>query len=406
MSETGRSRVLVLTSTFPRRRDDVIPPFVLRLCQALSQGDWEPLVLAPHAEGLPTRDVIEGVACRRFRYAPAALEQLAYGGGMLANVRAARWRWLLVVPFLLALFLHACRALADRRIRVVHAHWIIPQGVVAVLLKRVFWWRRLRVVLTAHGGDLHADMGWLARRVLVSVMRQADVLAVVSHAMRELAVSLGMPGERIVVASMGVDVERFCPPDAGRARAGVLFVGRLAEKKGVIHLVRAFRMIHEQMAQVRLDIVGDGPLRAGLEAEVRRLGLAEVVTFHGALPQAEIPPFFQRAQVFVMPSVVAEGGDQEGLGLVAAEALACGCPVVAHDLPAIRDIVLDNVTGLMVPPGDEAALAAAVMRLLQSPGLAAGLAEAGLQHVRRQYGWAAVARRYGGLYAGQSSVAL
>jgi glycosyltransferase involved in cell wall biosynthesis len=407
MSETGRSRVLVLTSTFPRRRDDVIPPFVLRLCQALGQDSgWESLVLAPHASGLPTSEVIEGVACRRFRYAPAALEQLAYGGGMLANVRAARWRWLLVAPFLLALFLHACRVLADGRIRVVHAHWIIPQGVVAVLLKRVFWWRRLRVVLTAHGGDLHADMGQLARRVLVAVMRQADVLAVVSQAMREQAINLGMPGERIVVAPMGVDVERFRPPDAGRARAGLLFVGRLAEKKGVIHLVHAFRALHEQMPRVQLDIVGDGPLRAGLEAEVLRLGLADAVVFHGALPQAEIPPFFQQAQVFVMPSVVADSGDQEGLGLVAAEALACGCPVVAHDLPAIRDIVLDNVTGLMVPPGDEAALAAAIMRLLQAPDLAAGLAEAGRQHVRQQYGWPAVARRYRTLYAGQSSVAL
>lgn len=400
MAVAGQARVLVMASTYPRFAGDTTPPFVLRLCQAMQRAGWDSLVLAPHAEGLATAEVLEGVACRRFRYAPARLERLAYGGGMLANVRAMRWLWLVLPFYLLGLLLAAARLLLDRRIEVLHAHWIVPQGLVAVLLRRLLFWRPLRVVLTAHGGDLHANMGGLGRRLLQWTMREADALAVVSEDMRQLAIRLGMPPERVVVASMGVDTDAFHPPAAGATRAGLVFVGRLAEKKGVAYLLEAFARLAPSRPGLQLRIVGDGPLRAGLEAQAQALGIAGQVSFLGARTPAEVPAFFRDAALFVMPSVVAASGDQEGLGLVAAEALASGCPVVAHDLPAVRDLVRDGETGLMVPPGDVPALAAAIARLLDDPAQAAALAEAGRRHITGNYAWQAVAQRYRRLYAG------
>lgn len=398
MSLPSPRRVLVLTSTFPRYAGDVMPPFVLRLCQALQQQGWESSVLAPHERGLATRESVEGVSCRRFRYAPAGLEQLAYGGGMLANVREARWRWLLLPFYLAALLLYSVWLIRRERISTVHAHWVIPQGLVAALLKKLFAGRRLRFVMTAHGGDLHANMGGLVRKLLVWSMRQADVLAVVSEAMRAQAITLGMPAERIVIASMGVDVATFSAPEATAPRSGIVFVGRLAEKKGVTHLLAALQTLRRSLPDIRLRIVGDGPLRAGLERQAADLGLQEAVEFLGGRPPAEIPAFFQQARLFVMPSVIASTGDQEGLGLVAAEAMSCRCPVVAHDLAAVRDLVIDGVTGLLVPPGDETALAAAMEKVLQSPALAASLAAAGQQHVQDNYSWQAVAARYRRIY--------
>lgn len=400
MGAAGQSRVLVMASTFPRFAGDSTPPFVLRLCQAMQAEGWESLVLAPHAAGLATEEVLEGVRCRRFRYAPARLETLAYGGGMLANVRAAPWLWLVLPFYLLGLLLAAARLVLGGNLRVVHAHWIIPQGLVAVLLKKILFWRPLRVVLTAHGGDLHADTGGLGRRVLRWTMREADALAVVSEDMRQLAIALGMPAERVGVASMGVDTVAFCPPPAGSARTGLLFVGRLAEKKGVTYLLEAFARLAPTHPDLCLRIVGDGPLRPALEAQAREFGIAGRVEFLGARPPRNIPGFFQQAVLFVMPSVVAESGDQEGLGLVAAEALATGCPVVAHDIAAVRDLIRDGETGLMVPPKDVAALAAAIDRLLRDPAQAASLAEAGRRHIAGHYSWQAVAERYRRLYAG------
>lgn len=400
MSASGPSRVLVMASTFPRFAGDSTPPFVLRLCQAMQAEGWDSVVLAPHAAGLARTEVLEGVACRRFRYAPEGMERLAYGGGMLANVRSQRWLWLVLPCYLLGLLLAALGLVLVGRIRVVHAHWIIPQGLVAVVLKKLLFWRRLRVVLTAHGGDLHADMGGLGRRVLQWTMREADALAVVSEDMRQLAISLGMPAERVVVASMGVDMAAFCPPPAGSAREGLLFVGRLAEKKGVAYLLEAFARLAPRHPALQLRIVGDGPLRPALEAQARELGIAGRVEFLGARAPREVPGFFQQAALFVMPSVVAASGDQEGLGLVAAEALATGCPVVAHDIAAVRDLVRDGETGVMVPPKDVAALAAAIDHLISAPAQAASLAEAGRRHIAGNYSWQAVATRYRRLYTG------
>lgn len=393
MGASGPSRVLVMASTFPRFAGDSTPPFVLRLCQAMQVAGWESVVLAPHARGLARAEVLEGVACRRFRYAPEGMERLAYGGGMLANVRSQRWLWLVLPFYLLGLLLAATRVVLGERIEVVHAHWVIPQGFVAVLLKKLLFWRDLRVVLTAHGSDMNS-LGGLAGRLLRWTMCEADALAVVSEPLRQDALALGVPADKIVVAPMGVDTRRFCPPTEAAAREDLLFVGRLVPEKGVSCLLQAFARVAIRRPGLRLRIVGNGPLRAGLEAEAVALGLAGRVQFLGAKAPVEVPAFFQSAQLFVLPSL------QEGLGLVVAEALACGCPVVAHDLPAVRALVHHGESGLMVPAGDTAALAAAIERLLANPGEAAALAAAGRQHVLAKFDWTAVARRYRCIYEG------
>lgn len=388
------SRVLVMASTFPRFAGDSMPAFVLRLCHAMEQEGWQSLVLVPHARGLARRDALEGVPVRRFRYAPAALERLAYGGGMLANVRAAPWLWGVVPFYLVAMLLSALWLLRRERIRVVHAHWIVPQGLVAAVLKRLLG-ARLHLVMTAHGSDLQASMGGLVHRLRVWALRQADVLAVVSEGMRELALAAGVRPERVVVAPMGVDTRRFHPPLPAEDRSGVLFVGRLVEGKGLDILVEAFARLAPQHPALRLVVVGDGPLRPGLEARVVALGLGERVAFVGARTAEGVAIAMRGAAVLAMPSLA------EGLGLVAAEALACACPVVASDIPGVRDVVRAEETGLLVPAGDAGALADALAQLLADPARAAALAAGGRAHVEAEFAWPAVARRYRRLYEGR-----
>ena len=147
-----------------------------------------------------------------------------------------------------------------------------------------------------------------------------------------------------------------------------------------------------------LNIVGNGPLEGVLKQRVHRLGIAHAVTFRAALPNADLPELYRRATVFVAPSIVTDQGDQEGLGLVLVEALACECAVVASDLPAIRDVVIHGETGLTAMQKDPAALADAVVRLLSEPGLRLQLAHRGRQHVVRNFDWESVAARYGHLF--------
>ena len=391
-------RILVLTSTFPRWAGDAQPPFVFELSRRLAEHH-EVLVLAPHCRGAAERERIAGLQVRRFRYAPAGLESLAYGGGILESLRQAPWRRLLIPCFLVGELFAAARAIREHDPDVVHAHWLIPQGGVA-LLARLFA-RRGRhpgVVCTSHGADLFALRGGLATLVKAWVVRRAAMLTVVSGAMQAEALRLGVRADKVRVMPMGVDAtDRFTPSAEPRDRMQVLFVGRLVEKKGIAHLLDAWPIVRSRVSDAKLLIVGSGPLEPALRRRSRELGLDECVTFAGPVANAELPSFYRRAAVAVVPSVVARDGDQEGLGLVIAEALACECPVVASDLPAIRDVVQDGETGLLAEPGAAADIAEKILRLLNDVPLARSLAGQGRAKVLQRLDWSAVAQGYGAL---------
>ena len=390
-------RALVLTSTFPRFSGDTMPPFVLRLCQAMKAEGWESFVLAPHARGLASRGTVEGIPCARFRYAPSVLEQLAYGGGMLANVKLVRWRWLLVPLYILSLLFYAGWYVQKNGVSVVHAHWIIPQGFAGAILKRVMWWKTIRLVITVHGSDLSAETKGLIRKITRWSARQADVVTVVSNAIRRDAVALGISPDKIVVGPMGVDTEAFSSPDELVVRKGILFVGRLVPEKGVEHLLNAFALLAHKVPDIMLTIVGDGPLRGRLEAQVHLLNLSDKVIFAGAKLPSEIPFYLQTHQVFVLSSL------REGLGLVVAEAMACKCPVVAHALPGVKDLVSHGETGLLVDVGDAGEMAAAIEQIMAEPMYSKMLVDNAYQYVNSRFGWKSVARNYADVYAGSAA---
>jgi glycosyltransferase involved in cell wall biosynthesis len=387
-------RILVLTSTYPRWSGDREPPFVFELCRRLA-AHHEVLVIAPHCEGAAVEEASGNLQVRRFRYAPERLETLAYEGGILEKLRRARWRYLLVPPFLLAQWLAALRAVRKARPEVIHAHWIVPQGLVALLAGFGARGRRPAVVCTSHGADLFALRSPLALRVKAWVARRAAALTVVSSAMVAEGKRLGASARDVRVMPMGVDArERFCPAPVDRSADEVLFVGRLVAKKGVVHLLHAFATVAASVRGATLTIVGAGPLAAELRSTAEELGIGAAVSFAGALPNDELPRRYQRAAVLAVPSVVTREGDQEGLGLVIAEALACECPVVASDLPAIADIVEDGSTGLLARPGDARDLAEKILRVLRDPEGARRLARRGRQVVLERFDWESVARGY------------
>ena len=160
-----------------------------------------------------------------------------------------------------------------------------------------------------------------------------------------------------------------------------MFVGRLVEKKGCVHLLHAMRMVEAQMPGARLVIVGDGPLRATLEAEVR--ASLRRCEFIGAASPQSVSDWMCRASVVAVPSVVAANGDSEGLCLVVCEAQAMGLPVVGFRGPGIE--VVDGEAGLLVPQRDENALAHALLALLRNEALAARMGEAGRGRVERLF---------------------
>lgn len=183
----------------------------------------------------------------------------------------------------------------------------------------------------------------------------------------DVAATVAAAGVRPRLIPHGVDLDAFREtPRPPSARVEVLAVGRFVEKKGFAVLLDAVARI-ERDIQVRL--VGDGPLRAQILAQVRRLGLDGTVAVEPRRAHDALPDCYARADLVVVPSVVDAGGDRDGLPNVVLEAMASGRAVVATDVGAIATAVCDGVTGRLVPPGDVDALATAITELVDRPDL-------------------------------------
>ena len=146
--------------------------------------------------------------------------------------------------------------------------------------------------------------------------------------------------------------------------------------------------------QTRLTIAGGGPQESELRRLVNELGILAQVEFLGMVSQPQLPELYRSATLFVAPFIVTHSGDQEGLGLVLVEAAGCGCPLICGDVPAVRDVIQDGHTGVLVDPNDTAALAEAIIGLLDDPERRHRLATNARQHCRRFFDWASVAERY------------
>jgi glycosyltransferase involved in cell wall biosynthesis len=383
--------ILVLASTYPRWRDDPEPAFVHELCRRLV-GRFDIVALVPDAPGADPSGTLDGVEVRRYRYAPRNWQRLVNNGGIATNLRRSAWKWLLVPGFLLAQYLAARKLVRTRAIDALHAHWLLPQGLIASSLGIPF-------LVTSHGGDLFGLRGRWSNRLKLRVARSAAAMTVVSTAMADEARRLGLSPPAMTVLPMGVDLrERFVPAgDVSRARDELLFVGRLVPKKGLLHLLDALPAVIAKHPSTRLTIVGFGPEEGALRAQAKRLRIDDRIDFAGAVEQRHLPDFFRRAALFVAPFVRDASGDQEGLPVVLMEAIGCGCPIVVGDVAGVDDLLGEMKSQVCVDPRNTAQLADAIIAALDDPGGLAHRTRAIRDRAVARVDWQHVAHAYGDL---------
>jgi glycosyltransferase involved in cell wall biosynthesis len=319
-------RVAVLTTSYPRFAADVAGRFVADAVQHV------------RARGLEV-EVVEPAQFRHFG--------IAYGHGMVGNLRRRPWL-ALFLPVLLASFVQAARRTeAD----LFHAHWL-PAGWVAARTGRPY-------VVQVWGTDveLARRVPWLARRVL----GPARLVIAASNELAAAARALGAREVRVIPSGVELPAqvgEEAVPPE-------VLYAGRLSAEKGVLELVEA-------ASGLNLVVAGDGPLRR------------QVPQARGFVPHAELQALYARAAVVTCPS------RREGFGVACLEAMAHARPVVASNVGGLRDLVVDGETGILVPPRDPPALRAALERLLADRELRHRLGAAGRERARSHFSWDAV----------------
>jgi glycosyltransferase involved in cell wall biosynthesis len=277
---------------------------------------------------------------------------------------------------------HAAWTLRDNRGVHLHAHFVDRAATVALVAARFL---DTTYSATAHAREIYVDPVLLPERFGGAVFAATCTEYNLVHLTRLLGAEVG---SKIVRLYHGLDL---APYATERARAGdegpplLLAVAQLMERKGLRYLIDACKQLVARGRQVQCTIVGDGPLRAELENHVARLGLEDVVTLTGPLPHPQVVALLQRATAFVLPCIVADDGDRDGIPNVILEAMAGAVPVVSTLVSGIPEVVRDGETGLLVPERDAGAIADAVERLLDDQDLADRLGRAGRDLVRSEF---------------------
>ena len=397
-----RGKILLVTSSYPKTAGEPSGVFLHLLSKELANLGWRVLVLAPNFPGGRSHEFIDGIEIRRFTYFIPNCQLLCYRSGILPNLRRSPYLWLLVPFYLTSLLCAMLRCIARDSVNVIHAHWIVPQGVVTWLMRA---FTRTPVVLTVHGGDVFAFQGRIGKRLKRLALKGARICTANSRSTREQVLK-SCSETPIRVLPMGVDTAEFQPLSQGATLRNelqvrgemILFVGRLVRKKGLHQLLLAMPDLLKDFPSAVLVVIGDGAQRDQLELMVRQLGIAESVRFLGKLPHHILPQYYNSADVFVGPSVVDSAGDTEGLGVVFLEAAAAGLAMIGSSVGGISDILIHERTGLVVEPDEPNQLLRAIKRLLSDAELRLRLGQAARSHILTQFTWDRIAREFSKIF--------
>ncbi len=394
----------MLTSSYPKFPGDVTAPFIEAIAQFSQTRGHRVSVLMPFHPDLKRQKVENGVRFYQYHYALVKKWNIwGYAASLEGDVRVRKLIYGLLPFVLLSSFWQMWRLTGRARYDLIQAHWVIPNAPVAVLVGLL---RRIPVVISLHGSDVYLaervrPVGWVARWALG---RAAGVTAS-SPDLLERAQRLGASRERAAVIPYGVDPAVFKAPARPRAEvrhalgfepheAVLLCVGRLVYKKGFEYALRAMPQVLQSYPQARLVVVGAGDLAASLKKLAAELGITDRVRFEGAVAHTRLPDYLAACDLFLLPSVVDDSGNVDGLPNTLLEALAAGRPVVASRVAGVPLAVEDGQNGLLVSPRDPQALAQAILRLLADPALRDRLGQAGRRKVEQELNWPAVVARY------------
>jgi len=362
-------RILILVNEFPPEKVRGTAMATHGLARALAGRGWDVHVLVTTRRTAPARETVDGMTVWRLAPVPIPWTRtLQRALVILARARAIR-------PDLVQGQAASCGLFAA----VVGRALGIPS--VTYLQGGDFW----------HSGparrrfEVRPAVRWATRAIAVTDDLAADVAMATGR--RPLVIPHGHEREPVTD-----ELAARVRARAGEGRPRVLFVGFLDPDKGARVAVSAVGTLRGGWPAIRLHVVGEGPLRADLEAQVVREGSAGSVVFHGALPHDEVLALMRLADLFVLPSIEAEP-----FGIVVVEALSEGCPVVVTRVCGTAEIVASAGAGLVVPPGDIAAMAEAIRTILADPARRAAMARAA-RRAGEDFDWERNVERFERLY--------
>jgi len=388
-------KILVITTTFPRWKEDTVPSFVYHLSKELSQKGLEISVIAPHADNASRFEIMDGMRVYRFPYFyPFQYQKLAYNGGIIPNINKSNLAKLQVPILFISELISCLMILKKNRIDTIHSHWIIPSGLIGAILKKTF---KINHILTLHGSDINTiKKSSILRHICSFALHNADRITVNSTYTLNMVLSIDNSiQDSIDILPMGVDTECFTPrtyngiKESLGANELILFVGRLIDWKGIKYLITSMIYVINRFPNSILLIGGDGPERGNLEKLIRNLNLERHVFLLGPIDTNKLQLYYNSADVFVLPSIELNG-QTEALGVVLLEAMASGTPVIGSNIGGIPDIIRNGVNGFLAEPENAIDIANKIIEVLSNNLLREKIIKEAHATIDERYSWSVI----------------
>lgn len=330
---------------FPKYKGDYYGSFVYDEAKKLVENGIEVHVLTQHNHGIPYGEFMDGIHVHRFKWLePKEFRALVHFKGLKDNLR--------LVTYVISLFFTLIKIIRKYKIDIVHAHSVIPTGLVGVVVAKIMG---CPSVITSHGMDINNfDVNSIQGHLISFSLNHCNKAIAVSGDLAETMKSLGITEDKILILRNAVDTEIFKPSKNMELRHKygikeneilILFVGYLDIFKGIFELIDAFYEINKENKNVKLMMVGTGPKKEELKRNVSNL--TDFVIFTGQILPSEIYKYYQAADIFVLPSYT------EGLPVSVLEAMACGLPIITTNVGGIPEVVEDSLNGFLINSKDE-----------------------------------------------------
>lgn len=384
-------KVLFVTTAYKRHPNDVITPWMIELIQRLRARGIDVTVFTSSYRGMKNQ-VLDGIPIIRFRYFLRQFERLTHEENAVDRLGRGPLYLLLSFFYLLCGSLAIYRLTRTRKFDIVHINWPFPHILFGIIAK---YCGRSHLFATFYGLEIR----WLKKKfksltkLFALLTDRADMISAISnHTARELK----------GITSKPIEIIPFSTPI--KERPGVLvddkiilFVGRSVERKGVNYLIKAYGEIKDKVPH-RLVIVGDGPEREKWHNLAQKIDRTNRIELTGWITNEDLEALYCNCSFFVLPAVYDKHGDTEGLGVVMIEAMSHCKPVIASNIGGITDVVDDGLNGILVPAGDAAALAAAMMKLIANDDLRRKMGKKAKEIVDERFNWHTIIQNIISLY--------
>jgi colanic acid/amylovoran biosynthesis glycosyltransferase len=270
--------------------------------------------------------------------------------------------------------------------KLIHAHFSW-EGHYMLPLKKYY---NLPLITSFYGSDINVyPRSRIARWQLNRLFAEGDLFLAVCKDLKEKAISLGCPKNKIIVHDVGTEINKFRPGNKTERKddqVKILMCGRLVEYKGFTYGIEAFAHCFNKHKNIRLQIIGDGPLKNGLFKQIKKLGLERYVTILGNKSHPEVAQAMQEADIFMMPYTIGKHGECEGLPNVLKEAQAAGLPVISTSIGGIPEVVKDGESGFLVKEKNISALIQKLKILIEDPSLCSRFGKNGRKIIEERFG--------------------